>query len=163
VRVENVHTRLLAVPAEATGALLESLGAPADRLWPHEQWPALRLDGPVGVGAAGGHGPVRYFVEEHEPLERVRFRFTAPSGFDGWHQFRVESRGAEASVLTHEIVMRVRGLAAVSWLLVFRPLHDALIEDAFSRVEHHLTGRSHPRRWSPAVRILRRLLRTRRQ
>jgi hypothetical protein len=40
--------------------------------------------------------------------------------------------------------------------LVFRPLHDALIEDSLDRAEHAVTGIvARPARWSGTVRQLR--------
>jgi hypothetical protein len=52
------------------------------------------------------------------------------------------------------------GAALLSWPLVFRPLHDAVLEDALDDAERHVTGRvERPARWSIYVRVLRRLLR----
>jgi hypothetical protein len=51
------------------------------------------------------------------------------------------------------------GPARLSWPLVFRPLHDALLEDALDNAERQVTGRLQlPARWSPYVRALRRIL-----
>ncbi|UVS78497.1 SRPBCC family protein [Actinokineospora sp. UTMC 2448] len=149
--IKNVHTRTV---AEGVGALIDTLAGPDDRLWPHDHWPAMRFDRGLAVGAVGGHGPVGYTVEEHVPGRRVRFRFTAPDGFDGYHELTAE--GAE---LRHELVMRARGLARLSWPLVFRPLHDALIEDAFDLACREMGVPHRPARWSAYVRLLRAVLR----
>ncbi len=118
----------------------------------------MRLDGPLAVGASGGHGPVRYTVEEYVPGRLVRFRFQAPRGFDGFHEFTVRPRPGGGSVLVHLLAMRARGPAPLSWPLVFRPLHDALLEDALDRAERELTGTVRaPARWSVYTRLLRRL------
>jgi hypothetical protein len=123
----------------------------------------MALDRPLGVGARGGHGPIEYFVEEYEPAQRVIFRFTSPKGFLGTHGFEVEAWG-DGCELRHTIDMRVSGSALITWPLIFRPLHDALLEDSMDKVEAHLTGREWDRRrWSPWVRFLRELLARRRR
>jgi hypothetical protein len=56
--------------------------------------------------------------------------------------------------------MRVRGTARLSWPLVFRPLHDALVEDSLDLAERAVSARlATPARWSRYVRLLRCLLR----
>jgi hypothetical protein len=158
MRVRNVHQRFLAVPPERLAPLFDSLSSRNDRLWPLEQWPRMRLDRPLGVGASGGHGPIRYDVENYEPGKRVTFRFRGPRGFDGTHALLVEAAEGGA-VLRHVLEMEVHGPALLSWPLVFRPLHDALVEDALDKAEHALLGSvEHPARWSWRVRLLRSLL-----
>lgn len=161
--VYNLHQREFPVPVARVGALLDTLSGEDDRLWPHHAWPALRLDGPLAVGAAGGHGPVRYTVEDHTPGARVRFRFREPRGFDGFHEFTVHPTDSTGTVLRHLLAMRAHGPALLTWPLLFRPLHDALLEDALDRAEHELTGAVRvPARWSARTRLLRRLAGTRR-
>lgn len=158
--ISNVHRRTISASAETVGAQLDSLSSRADRLWPSEQWPAMRFDRPLAVGGVGGHGPIRYVVESYEPSRKIRFRFTAPRGFDGYHAFIVEADGKDRTALRHELVMRVHGAARLSWPLVFCPLHDALIEDALDRAEMQATGRVvRPARWSAYVVMLRYALR----
>jgi len=53
-------------PSVDIGHLLGSLASEQDRLWPSQAWPAMRLNRPLAVGAAGGHGPVRYVVTGYE-------------------------------------------------------------------------------------------------
>ena len=67
MRLHNVHERALPVPAASAGRLLDGLGGRPDLLWPGESWPPMRFDRPLQVGADGGHGPIRYRVEEHAP------------------------------------------------------------------------------------------------
>ncbi|NLU68949.1 SRPBCC family protein [Streptomyces sp. HNM0574] len=162
--VHNVHERSLPVPAGELAPLLDGLASSDDRLWPHDRgrWPAMRLDLPLGAGAKGGHGPVRYTVTEYVPGRRVRFGFTGPRGFLGFHEYTVlpagDDEGAGSCVLRHTLAMRVRGSARLSWPLVFRPLHDAVLEDSLDRAELACTGALvRPARWSPYVRLLRRL------
>ena len=133
--VYNAHQRQIAAPASDVGLLIDTLASTTDRLWPRGEWPALRLDGPLGVGAAGGHGPVRYFVTAYEPGRRVRFQFTGPTGFNGHHEFSVEALTPNSTLLKHELTLAPSGMARLSWPLFFRPLHDALIEESLDRAE----------------------------
>jgi hypothetical protein len=160
--VRNDHARTLVAPLAAVGALLDTLASRGDRLWPHDDWPPMRLDRPLGVGAAGGHGPVRYVVEAYEPGRRVAFRFTAPRGFHGTHALRVDGEDG-AVVLSHVLEMRISGPALVTWPLIFRPLHDALLEDALDRAQRHVGMTPAGARWSPWVSLLRRLMTMRRR
>ena len=59
LRVLNVHDRNIAAPPDAVGALIDSLASDDDALWPSRTWPRMYLDRPLGVGAIGGHGPIR--------------------------------------------------------------------------------------------------------
>lgn len=114
----------------------------------------MRFDRPLGVGAAGGHGPLRYTVQEYERGVRIRFRFTAPAGFHGYHEYE-----AVPGRLIHRLVMTTHGPARLSWPLIFRPLHDALIEDSLDTAQRSLGAAPHqPARWSGWVRLLRRAL-----
>lgn len=134
--IQNVHQRYVRASAGSVGDLLDSLSTKHDRLWPRGQWPSMRLDRPLGIGASGGHGPVRYVVDAYEPGRSVSFQSTGPSGFHGHHAFAVSETADEATVLlTHELMMTVTGSARVTWPLFFRPLHDALIEESFDRAE----------------------------
>lgn len=160
MKVVNIHARRLPAAPAAVGALLDTLASADDRLWPCDRWPRMRFDRPLGPGAAGGHGPIAYVVEEYEPVRRIRFRFTRPRGFVGYHEFRVGPLGRSGdSHLEHRLIMDARGAALVSWLLIFRPLHDALIEDALANAEARLCGTAAPHRWSTWVVLLRHALR----
>lgn len=151
--IYNVHERLL---PDGAGALIDDLGSDQDRLWP-AQWPPMRLDRPLEVGAAGGHGPIRYTVDAYVPGRWARFRVTAPSGFEGFHEFTVHDR-PDGVLLRHTIAMRTRGTGRVSWPLVIRWLHDAILEDLLDTAERATTGTvRRPARWSPYVRLIRRL------
>lgn len=156
MRVRNVHRRHLAASPAVVGRLIDGLASSEDRLWPGDRWPAMRLDGPLGAGAAGGHGPIRYTVEEYVPGRSVRFRFTAPRGFVGTHRFEVVPR-AEGCELRHVLEIDAVGPARFSWPLLFRPLHDALVEDSLDRAALALGGAPAPARRSARVRVLRAL------
>jgi hypothetical protein len=158
VFVHSLHRRHYGAPPEHLGALLDTLAGSNDQLWPRDRWPALRLDRGLHVGSRGGHGPIRYTVGAYTPARHVRFDFTAPRGFDGWHAFDVETR-RDGSELRHTIEMRVHGVARLTWPVVFRPLHDALLEDLLDRAALVLTEtpRLVARSWW--VRVMRRVLR----
>ena len=154
--VKNVHERVLQSPVAAAGELIDKLASRDDLLWPRERWPAMKLDRPLGVGARGGHGPIRYVVEAYKPGRSVRFRFIAPRGFVGTHELDLAEVAPGASRLRHVLEMRVEGLARVSWPLAFRWLHDALIEDALDRAAAlGQTTTGGRRNWSRPVRVLR--------
>ncbi|MEV4431452.1 SRPBCC family protein [Streptomyces sp. NPDC049585] len=157
--VYNVHERSLdAKPAEV-GALIDGLASENDRLWPGAPWPPMRLDRPLGVGARGGHGPVRYSVAAYVPSVWVRFAFEGPRGFDGFHEFAVFGDADGRTRLRHTLARGSRGSARLTWPLFWRWLHDACVEESLDRAERALTGSvARPARRSPYVRVLLRLL-----
>jgi len=158
MQVRNVHERNFALPLATVGALIDSLAGRDDRLWPLGKWPPMRFDRPLAVSAAGGHGPVRYSVEEYRPGRSIVFRFLAPRGFNGMHRFEVEDRQGQ-TVLRHVIEMRATGLALLSWPLAIRPLHDACLEDCFDQAAISLGIQlDRPARWSIYVRVLRAIM-----
>jgi hypothetical protein len=156
--VLNVHARELAVTSEQAGALLDSLASDADRLWPGRTWPPMRFDRPLAVGAIGGHGPIRYRIEAYVPGVWIRFRFTAPRGFDGFHEYTVRETPEGHVTMQHLFATRLRGSARLSWPLFYRPMHDALIEDSIDLAEQAGAETRQPiRRWTCQVRLLRAL------
>ncbi|BBG02080.1 MULTISPECIES: SRPBCC family protein [Pseudonocardia] len=157
MRVHNVHTRELAAPIEDCAALIDDLASARNRLWPDRSWPAMRFHPGLVAGAHGGHGPLRYVVQELDPGRRVRFRFTRPRGFhDAVHEFLLEPVTPERTRLVHTLSLTPRGTARITWPLLFRPLHDALLEDALDNAENALCAtRRPPRSRSLRVRILR--------
>jgi len=115
----------------------------------------MRFDRPLAPGAVGGHGPIRYVISHYVPGRWIRFTFIGPRGFDGFHEYAVCTEDRR-TVLRHTLAMHVRGPARLTWPLVFRPLHDALVEDSLDRAEQATTGGiARPTRWSRYVRLLR--------
>jgi len=157
--VLNIHARDLHTSRDAVGALLDSLASDQDLLWPGDRWPAMRFDRPLQVGAVGGHGPIRYRVEKYDPGRAIRFRFTGLSGIHGTHAFEIKDSAPGITRLENRLCMRGSGVALLSWPLMFRWLHDALVEDALDRAEAAVTSRPlQKRHWSLWVRFLRRIV-----
>lgn len=153
--VRNIHEREFALPLATVGSLIDSLGSSKDRLWPQDRWPAMRFDRALSVGAVGGHGPIRYSIEEYRPSRLIVFRFLAPHGFEGAHRYEVfEQQGR--TFLRHVLEMRTTGFARLTWPLLFRPLHDALIEDSLDKAALSVgcVPRNSPH-WSISVKVLR--------
>ena len=116
----------------------------------------MRFDRSLEVGAKGGHGPIRYFVEAYDRGRSIVFRFTGPRGFQGVHRFMLEEISPESVRLRHAIEMRIVGPAIFSWPLIFKPMHDALIEDALDKAEMYVTSKQVELRGLPlSVRFLR--------
>jgi hypothetical protein len=145
MRIHNVHSRDLPVPAERAWELVAALASEHDELWPTERWPTMPLefDRPLGPGARGGHGLIRYDVESYEPGRRVVFRFARGSGLAGIHAFEVEPIDAQRSRLTHTLD------TAVAWTLmpmypVLLTAHNAVIEDLLDNAERAAGGSPAP-------------------
>jgi hypothetical protein len=155
MHVLNIHEREIPAGASKVGALIDSLASDNDALWPKAFWPAMRFDRPLSVGAVGGHGPIPYVVEEFRPGQMVKFRFLGPRGFNGSHWLEVLPKGENSTVLRHTIGMRAEGAALLSWPLIIRPLHDALLEDALALAQASVGAVPVVRPWSPWVKFLR--------
>jgi hypothetical protein len=153
--VLNIHERELQASAEQVGTLIDSLASKADALWPSHSWPRIKFDRPLAVGAVGGHGPIRYVVEEYVPGHSIRFRFTGPKGFNGFHGVEIATVSGSSVVLKHTLKMTTHGLAILSWPIVFRPMHDALAEDALAKAQASLGLPPRIKAWPPWVKFLR--------
>lgn len=154
MNVRNVHERWFRA-SYPVGDLIDSLASPADALWPVESWPGMVFDRPLQIGAVGGHGPIRYVVDAYQAGESIRFRFTAPRGSSGSHGYEIEEIGTDALVLRHVLEMRTSGLAILSWPIMYRSLHDALIEDSLATAQASLGDPPTVQPWSSWVKVLR--------
>jgi hypothetical protein len=155
MKVVNVHERELETDPIEVGALIDSLASSEDRLWPKQLWPRMAFDRPLAVGAQGGHGPIRYFVEEYSQGKAIRFRFTGPKGFDGFHGYEIVSGPERRVALVHTLEMNTYGRALLTWPLAYRPMHDALMEDSLAIAQASLGLTPQIRKWSLWVRMLR--------
>ncbi len=134
---------------------MSTLSSDQDLVWPNRYWPRMKLDKGLVLGARGGHGPIGYFVQALEEGKRVRFEFTRPRGFYGYHEFEVNAIDEHTTVVRHNLIMDAKGLAVLSWTLIYRPLHDALVEDALDKIDHHFSQEKKKTEWSVWVKILR--------
>jgi len=156
MRVFNVHERVLDVRAAAVGPLLDGLGGPNDALWPSPQWAPMRLDGPLAVGVAAGHGPLRYRVSAYEPDRRIVSTLEPRQRLSGWHGFEIEPLGPEQTVLRHTVDAQAHGRMRVLWPCVVRPVHDGIVEQILDRAEIALgTGPVRATRLSVIARLAR--------
>jgi hypothetical protein len=158
MRVLNIHERRFRCSPGRAASLLDSLASPNDSLWPSKQWPRMKLDKPLGLGATGGHGPIRYSVVAYEPGKKVTFKFISPQGFVGEHWFEIVSHEKSQTTLRHTIEITLLGSAMFAWPLAIRPLHDALLEDALTNAQIALGEEPTAVTWSPWVRLLRKVV-----
>lgn len=157
--IRNVHERTISAPVDDVGRLIDGLSGPGDVLWPSPPWPPLRFDRPLGLDATGGHGPMRYRVTAYVPGRRVVCTFEPGRRLDGTHTLVAEAAGPDRTVVRHVLSARLRGVGLVGWPLLFRSLHDALVEDLLDRAESTLgVGPARRHRCSPWVRLVRRVL-----
>ncbi|MFG2668464.1 DUF2867 domain-containing protein [Streptomyces sp. NPDC048387] len=158
--VRNVHHRIVEAPAATVGALLDRLSSPDDPLFPTPVWPAMVLDRPLGPGADGGHGRVRYRVTAHAPGRSVRFDTTDDGVGTGFHRFDVEPLGPGRCRISHVLEVTMGARAFVLWKLMIQPLHDTMVEEAFDNAERAALGSlpHPPARRSPRALFFNRLL-----
>jgi hypothetical protein len=150
--ISNLHAREIAAPAVAVGEILATLGSADDRLWATNIWltTPVVFDRPLGVGADGGHGSIRYSVVEYEYGRRIVFAFSPHGGLSGTHGFELEALGPDRCRLTHFLEAETS-----RWMRPIMPIligyHDAMVETAFDRAELEATDslkrRTHLPRW----------------
>ena len=158
MKIFNRHDRIIPAEQDAVGSVLNSLSGPEDALWPREVWPPMVLDSALKVGAAGGHSAVRYRVSEFVPGRRAVFQFDRAGlmgGVDGRHYFEIVPRRGHV-IIRHDLEGDCDLGMWLEWTFLVKPLHNAVIEDAFDKVESRFSGtavkRSH---WGSWVRFLR--------
>jgi hypothetical protein len=72
-------------------------------------------------------------------------------------------RLSTGSRLTHILVMDTSAGATFSWAFLYRPLHDALVEEAFDRAADAVGEPPAAPPWSRWVRLLRAIVRRKRK
>jgi hypothetical protein len=141
IAVHNVHTRRIGADIDRVGALIDTLAGPDDRLWPVHDWMPMRLDGPLALGIRGSHGPARYRVVGYQPGRWVRFAMLGPGFLRGFHEFSVHPSGdSGATELHHTLALKLGVLGWPIYPLVFKPLHDTVIEQALDSAELAVHG-----------------------
>ena len=159
MEVLNIHQRKIQVSKERIIELFASLATKEDKVWPTENWPKMKFKDGLQNGSQGGHGPIRYGIIDYNPLEHIIFKFQKPEGFNGIHKFEIAELGLEETEIKHTIKMKTSIMGAIKWLLVVRWLHDALIEDAFDKIQNQLVQQQKKTEWSFWVKILRVVMR----
>lgn len=154
MRIINIHSRRIAASASQITPLLLTLGSTQDRVWPHEDWPRMKLDRPIQAGAIGGHGPIHYRVSICEPDKRVRFEFQR--GSRGFHEITLHNTET-GCLLTHTIDTQPSMGFFFAWHFYIRFMHDALIEDLFDKLQSRFEPLPQRSRWNMYVRALRML------
>lgn len=117
----------------------------------------MSFDKGLVVGATGGHGPIGYRIESLTPRRSILFRFIKPAGLHGTHRLELQPQNGQTLII-HTIDMRLTGWQRLTWPLVLGPLHDALVEDAFTTTEEALGQDLTVKRWSLYIRLLRWIL-----
>ena len=158
MKVLNIHQRILDVSKLKVEALLSTLSTENDLVWPMDLWPKMKFKNGIGIGATGGHGPIRYSVEQYDPKSLIQFRFSKPVGFLGIHKFEVIELSNAQTEIKHTIDMQTSVSGTLVWSFAIRSLHDALIEDAFDKIENNFAPYPKSTEWSLWVRILRKIL-----
>jgi len=158
MKVLNVHTRTIPYPYEAVVELLSTLATADDKVWPKQHWPAMRFKDGLAAGSRGGHGPIRYTIDSFQPDKLIQFKFVDMNGWNGIHRFEIKPIPPNSTHLVHVIDMNATGSGLIKWSLATRWLHDALIEDAFDKIENHFSPDIKKTKWSWWVKFLRFLL-----
>ena len=146
MKTRNVHERTIAAPAARVGALLDTLSSADDKFWPHENWPGVKFNLPLQLGATGGHGTGPYTVSSYTPGRHLRFEFSG--GRRGYHEFTLQEVDDMTCLLRHEMKADLTFSSAWRWYFLIRPLHNALIEDLFDKVESQVARVKYPQVWS---------------
>lgn len=158
MKVINIHERIISQPKARLEELLETLSSKNDMVLATNKWSPMILDKGLQVGSKGGHGPIGYNVQKYEKGKCIKFKFTKPKGFDGFHEFKIIEIDKNITKIKHIINMNVDGFAYLKWIIAIRWLHDCYIEDAFDKVENHFTLHNKESTWSIWVKILRMIL-----
>jgi len=163
MNVLNIHKRTINQPKAIISKLLETLSTESDKLWPTDQWPPMKLHKGLTIGSKGGHGPIRYTVNLYNPGELIQFEFRKPNGFNGVHRFEITELENDKTEIKHTIEMNTTGIGTLTWTIAVRWLHDALMEDAFDKVENQFVTEKKKPKWNIWVRVLRKISKPREQ
>ncbi len=153
--VLNIHKRKIHKPKELVSQIFRTLATQNDLIWPGENWPAIRFRDGLKVGSKGGHGRIRYTIIDFQTGESIKFQFSKPDGFNGTHEFAISKINDSETAIEHIISAKLSLRATLLWVFVIRWLHDALIEDAFDKVENQFTEQKTHSEYNLWVKLLR--------
>jgi hypothetical protein len=89
-----------------------------------------------------------YTVSSYTPRHHIRFEFGG--GRQGFHEFTLQEVDGTTCLLRHVTKAKLTFSSAWRWYFLIRPLHNALIEDLFDKVESQVAKVVHPQVWSSA-------------
>lgn len=158
MKIANIHKRIINQPKEKVSELIIKLATKDDKIWPYEKWPAIKFKEGLKIGSKGGHGIIRYTITEYDPNKIIQFQFSKPEGFNGTHKFRLNEVSKNETEISHVINIETSPLATIQWFLFIRWLHNALIEDAFDKLENYFSKEKKETKWSPWVKFWRWIL-----
>jgi hypothetical protein len=157
MKVLNIHKRIIQQPKAKIAELFKTLSSENDMMLATDKWSPMILDNGLKLDSKGGHGSIRYTVQEYIPDKSIQFQFTKMKGFDGFHKFEISELENNVTELRHTIDMKTSGNATLLWSIAIRWLHDAYMEDAFDKVENHFTTEKKISKWGMWVKFLRRV------
>ncbi|WP_298902798.1 hypothetical protein [uncultured Psychroserpens sp.] len=139
MKVINIHKRKIRASQDNVSALFRTLATSNDLIWPIDKWPAIRFKNGLKIGSKGGHGRIRYTIVEFDECTHIKFEFTKPDGFYGTHALNIKAISENECEISHVINARTSLKASFYWLFIIKWLHNALIEDAFDKVENYVS------------------------
>ncbi|WP_232730404.1 hypothetical protein [Lacinutrix sp. Bg11-31] len=101
MQVTNIHKRKLKLPKDQVTVLFKTLATKEDKIWPLENWPAIRFKETLKVGVKGGHGGIRYTIIDIKEGNSIKFKFSKPDGFIGTHEFYIKEVDENSTEITH--------------------------------------------------------------
>ena len=161
MKIINIHKRIINKPKSEVAEILKTLSTENDKIWPNENWPEMKFKDGIQIGAKGGHGPIRYYVEKYVPTKIIQFRFSKPNGFNGIHKFEIKELNKETTEIKHTIDMYTKGKGTIFWLFAIHSLHNALIEDGFDKLENNFSDNRKYTKWNIWVRFVRKQMKKR--
>lgn len=140
----NLRERSYDVPLARLQGTLSRLPGEDSPIWPVDYVGPMMLDGPLRVGASGGHGhgKVRYTVVEYLADVRVMFRFDPGpdqhNAMIGVHY--LEYLPCDDGVTVRHVVnAEMRGRARVTWVdEKLGARHDRAVDLLFDRLQRYV-------------------------
>lgn len=86
MKVLNVHKRTVNQPKSKIEELLKLWQLQIIDYGQPEKWPEMRFANGIRIGAKGGHGAIKYSVEQYNPEWIIQFHFLKPHRFNGFHK-----------------------------------------------------------------------------